>query len=241
MGGEDADRDKSPALLVLKDVHRHYQRGPHTVRALDGVSLEVKQGEFWAVMGVSGSGKSSLLNLLGCLDRPTAGDYYLDGHNVAHLDDDAMSEVRLRKLGFVFQDFHLIPQLSVQENIALPLFYQGVDSHECARRARGLGEQVGLGDRLDHRPSELSGGQCQRAAIARALSNEPTIILADEPTGNLDSATSLQIMELIAGLSEQGRTIIMVTHETYVAEYASHRLILRDGRVQEAGRKAATP
>jgi putative ABC transport system ATP-binding protein len=183
-------------------------------------------------MGPSGSGKSTMLNLLGCLDRPTSGRCLLRGTDVSTLDDDALSRARLQGIGFVFQSFNLIPQLTVRENIELPLFYLGEDIHVCARRAEALAERVGLQDRLLHRPTELSGGQRQRVAIARALANEPAVILADEPTGNLDSATGRQIMELLCALNRDGRTIIMVTHEPDIAAYASHRLHLRDGRIE---------
>jgi putative ABC transport system ATP-binding protein len=182
-------------------------------------------------MGASGSGKSTMLNLLGCLDRPTAGRYVLEGQDIAALNDDSLSEFRLRHLGFIFQSFNLIPQLTVRENIELPLHYLGWDGRESIERAEELAERVGLGDRLEHRPTELSGGQQQRVAFARALANDPRILLADEPTGNLDSATGQQIMRLLAELHEQGKTIIMVTHEPDIARYASHRLHMRDGLI----------
>jgi putative ABC transport system ATP-binding protein len=188
-------------------------------------------GAFWAIMGPSGSGKSTLLNLLGCLDRPTAGQYVLNGQNVGQMDDDALSELRLRELGFVFQSFNLIPQLTVRENIELPLFYLGWDAHVSAARAAELAERVGLKDRLTHRPTQLSGGQQQRVAIARALVNDPPVLLADEPTGNLDTATGEQIMALLGELNASGKTIIMVTHESDIAAHARFRLHLRDGRI----------
>jgi putative ABC transport system ATP-binding protein len=220
------------AVIEFDRVTKLYRLGGVDVRALDGVSVSFRSGEFWAVMGPSGSGKSTMLNLLGCLDRPTSGRCLLDGVDVSTLDDDALSRARLQGIGFVFQSFNLIPQLTVRENIELPLFYMGGDVHDCMRRARELAEMVGLGDRLHHRPTELSGGQRQRVAIARALANEPAVILADEPTGNLDTATGLQIMNLLAGLHRDGRTIIMVTHEPDIAAFASHRLHLRDGRIE---------
>ncbi len=224
--------DANDVVIRLEGVGKVYRMDSVEVRALADITLDFRRGDFWAVMGASGSGKSTLLNLLGLLDRPTEGCYRLDGTNVAELDDDAMSEQRLRRLGFIFQSFNLIPQLSVQENIELPLFYLGCEADECARRARALAEQVGLADRLRHRPTELSGGQRQRVAIARALANDPSVLLADEPTGNLDSATGVQIMELLTAMNREGRTIIMVTHESDIAAYAAHRLILRDGRIE---------
>jgi putative ABC transport system ATP-binding protein len=205
--------------------------GTQQVRALDGVSMRFAEASYWAIMGPSGSGKSTLLNLLGCLDRPSEGSYLLDGENVGRLNDDQLSELRLRKLGFIFQSFNLIPQLTVQENIELPLFYLGWESHRSRDRAAELAEMVGLGDRLGHRPAELSGGQQQRVAIARSLANDPEVLLADEPTGNLDSSTGQQIMELLAQLHREGKTILMVTHEADIARHASHQLHLRDGLI----------
>jgi putative ABC transport system ATP-binding protein len=219
-------------LIRLDDVRKIYRMGEEEVGALDGVSLSFEAGSFWAFMGPSGSGKSTLLNLLGCLDRPTSGRYLLEGRDVDELDDDDLSELRLRRLGFIFQSFNLIPQLSVRENIELPLFYLGWEEEESADRAAELAEKVGLGHRLGHRPTELSGGQQQRVAIARALANDPAVILADEPTGNLDTATSKQIMELLVELNAGGKTILMVTHETEIAEYTKSRLHMRDGKVQ---------
>ncbi len=218
-------------LVRLKAVERVYQMGSTQVRALDGVSLDIVRGSFWAIMGPSGSGKSTMLNLLGCLDRPSGGQYILNGQDVGDMTDDALSELRLRELGFVFQSFNLIPQLTVRENIELPLFYLGWDAHASSRRAQVLAEQVGLEQRLNHRPTQLSGGQQQRVAVARALANDPPVLLADEPTGNLDSATGEQIMDLLSKLSRSGKTIIMVTHELDIAAHASYRLHLRDGRV----------
>ncbi|UCD53664.1 MAG: ABC transporter ATP-binding protein [Phycisphaerales bacterium] len=203
--------------------------GTEQVRALAGVNVAFEPGSFWAIMGPSGSGKSTMMNVLGCLDRLTAGSYYLDGQDVSQLDDDSLSELRLKYLGFIFQSFNLIPQLSVQRNIELPLYYLGWDAIRSAERAKQLGEEVGLGDRLNHRPTELSGGQMQRVAVARALANDPQIIFADEPTGNLDSVTGLQIMELLKKLNQQGKTIIMVTHESDIAAYAESRLHMMDG------------
>jgi len=219
-------------LIRLDDVRKIYRMGSEEVGALDGVSLTFTEGSFWAFMGPSGSGKSTLLNLLGCLDRPTSGSYLLEGRDVSGLDDDELSELRLRRLGFIFQSFNLIPQLSVRENIELPLFYLGWEEEDSAARAAELAEKVGLGHRLAHRPTELSGGQQQRVAIARSLANDPAVLLADEPTGNLDTATSKQIMELLVELNAGGKTILMVTHEAEIAAYTRSQLHLRDGRVQ---------
>lgn len=216
-------------IVVLRNVRRTYLMGTEEVHALAGVSFSFKSRSFWAIMGPSGSGKSTMLNLLGCLDRPTQGEYFLNSRNVALLSDNELSEIRLRRLGFVFQSFNLIPQLTVRENIELPLYYQGWEAHDSAERAREMAELVGLGDRIGHRPMELSGGQQQRVAVARSLANDPAIILADEPTGNLDTATGTQIMELLQSLNEQGKTILMVTHEPEIASYTTHRLHMRDG------------
>ncbi len=219
-------------VVELRDVTKVYQMGTQQVRALAGVSISFKRGSFWAVMGPSGSGKSTMLNLLGCLDRPTDGEYVLEGHDIAKLDDDALSEYRLRHLGFIFQSFNLIAQLTVRENIELPLYYLGWEAEQSTERSRELAALVGLEDRLDHRPAELSGGQQQRVAVARALSNDPAIILADEPTGNLDSATGDQIMEMIGELNRNGKTVIMVTHEPDIAAHAHHQLHMRDGLIE---------
>ncbi len=218
-------------MVSLKDVRKIYQMGSEKVRALDGVSIEFSRGSFWAIMGPSGSGKSTLLNLLGCLDRPSSGTYTLAGEDVSQLEDDDLSAIRLKYLGFVFQSFNLISQLTVRENIELPLFYQGWEPQECAARAIELAEQVELADRLGHRPAELSGGQQQRVAIARALANDPRVILADEPTGNLDSATGDHIMGLFGELHKLGKTILIVTHEDEIASWADHRLHMRDGHI----------
>ncbi|MAE77498.1 MAG: hypothetical protein CMJ85_11595 [Planctomycetes bacterium] len=205
--------------------------GTSTVRALDGVDLEIRRGDHWAIMGRSGSGKSTMLNLLGCLDRPTGGEYYLGGTPVSTLDDDALSEIRGERIGFVFQSFNLIPQLTVLENLEVPLFYQGGAPAVARKRAEELAARVGLDDRLDHRPPELSGGQQQRVAIARSLINDPLIVLADEATGNLDSNTEMEILELLDDLAKEGKTIILVTHAEEVAERARKILILVDGKV----------
>ncbi|MEX0884928.1 MAG: ABC transporter ATP-binding protein [Phycisphaeraceae bacterium] len=219
-------------IVELEDVRKVYVMGREQVHALAGVTLTIERGSFWAIMGASGSGKSTMLNLLGCLDRPTAGTYRLGGSDVGTMDDNELSDLRLRRLGFVFQSFNLIPQLTVQENIELPLYYLGWEAVESAQRAAELAELVQLGNRLGHRPAELSGGQQQRVAIARSLANDPQLILADEPTGNLDSATGDHIMDLLAQLHRDGKTIVMVTHEPDVAAFASHRLHMRDGRIE---------
>ncbi len=225
--------------IHLQDVHRVYSMGATRVHALAGISIDFCQGEFWAILGASGSGKSTLLNLLGCLDRPTSGSYWFDGQDVSLKDDDGLSAIRLQRIGFIFQSFNLIPQLTVLENIELPLYYQGISAQEGKERAERLAERVGLADRLHHRPVELSGGQQQRVAIARALSNNPRILLADEPTGNLDSRTGGQIMNFLQELNAQGMTIIMVTHEEDIAAYASCRLYMRDGLIDRMERPHA--
>jgi putative ABC transport system ATP-binding protein len=217
-------------LIHLEDLWKTYPVGPG-VTALRGVNLSIAPGEFLAIMGSSGSGKSTMLNLLGCLDRPTRGHYWLDGRDVAQLSDDALSDVRNYQIGFVFQQFNLLPQLSIVENIEVPLFYQGMPRRERRHRSAALAEQVGLADRVDHLPSELSGGQQQRVAIARALANDPVLLLADEPTGNLDSHTSEDILEVFLELHGRGRAIVVVTHEETVAAHAQRVVRLRDGEI----------
>jgi len=218
-------------IIKLVNARKIYQMGTEEVKALAGVDITFNKGSFWAIMGPSGSGKSTMMNILGCLDRLTSGSYFLDGKDVSRLDDDSLSDFRLRYLGFIFQSFNLIPQLTVQRNIELPLYYLGWDARESAARAKELAEQVGLGDRVGHRPTELSGGQMQRVAIARALANDPQVIFADEPTGNLDSTTGEQILELLIKLNESGKTIIIVTHEPAIAEHAHLRLHMLDGLI----------
>jgi putative ABC transport system ATP-binding protein len=209
-----------------------YVLGGGTVYALRSISIDVPRSDYIAIMGPSGSGKSTLLNLLGCLDRATAGSFLIDGQDVSRMNDDELSEIRAQRIGFVFQSYNLIPQLTVAENIETPLYYQGRVTAAQRRRCLDLAEMVGLADRLHHRPSQLSGGQQQRVAIARSLVNDPAIILADEPTGNLDSVTSEEILTLLARLNDEGRTIIMVTHEEDVAARTKRIIRLRDGSVQ---------
>ena len=225
-----ADPDE---VVRLEDVKRHYTVGDETVKALDGVSFSIRRGSYWAIMGPSGSGKSTLLNILGCLDRPTHGHYWLNGADVAGMDDNQLSDHRLKNLGFVFQSFHLIPQLTVLENIEMPMFYLGLSLAERRRRAEELAEKVGMAHRLQHLPAELSGGQRQRVAVARALANDPAVLLADEPTGTLDSATSVQIMGLFQELNDQGKTVIVVTHEPDIDAYASSHIVVKDGLIQK--------
>jgi putative ABC transport system ATP-binding protein len=227
----EAQSNSDVEIIKLENARKIYQMGSSEVKALAGVTLSFKRGSFWAIMGPSGSGKSTMMNVLGCLDRLSSGRYILEGHDVSTLEDDSLSEMRLRHLGFIFQSFNLIPQLTVQRNIELPLYYLGWEAHYSAERARELAWKVGLKERLNHRPAELSGGQMQRVAIARALANDPQIIFADEPTGNLDTATGKEILALLTELNEQGKTIIMVTHETDVAAYARQRLHMLDGLV----------
>ncbi len=231
----ESERHPDDAVIQLSEISKIYPMGSAAVYALDKVSLAIHAGEFWAVMGPSGSGKSTLLNLLGCLDTPTNGRYTLAGQDVSDMDDDALSEIRLRYLGFIFQSFNLLPQLSVLRNIELPLYYQGWSAERSRQRAAELAERVGLASRLHHRPTELSGGQRQRVAIARALANDPAVVLADEPTGNLDTQTGIEIMQLLADLHEQGKTVVMVTHEPDIAAYADRQLHMRDGRIASAG------
>src|SRR5438270_11533170 len=237
------------AIVRVIDLVKNYYLESVTVQALRGVSLAVEEGDFVALMGPSGSGKSTLLNLLGCLDRPTSGHYFLAGEDVSQMDDDKLSEVRSIYLGFIFQSYNLLPQYTVVENIEVPLLYQGCRLNaETRERCVRLAELVGLGDRLDHRPNQLSGGQQQRVAIARSLVNDPQVILADEPTGNLDSRTSDEIMELLGDLNRAGKTIIMVTHENDIAAWAKRVVRMRDGLIESdvlnqsaLSEEAATP
>lgn len=217
---------------IISGLQKHYVLKSETVRALRGVSFEVPEGDYVAIMGPSGSGKSTLLNLLGCLDRPTHGSFLLGDDDVATMTDDELSAIRASRIGFVFQSYNLIPQLSVVENIEVPLYYKGTLNSESRKRSIGLAAMVGLGDRLGHRPTQLSGGQQQRVAIARSLVNDPYFILADEATGNLDSVTTEEILALFQRLNDEGRTIIMVTHEDEVSVHAKRVIRLRDGEIQ---------
>ena len=226
-----ADLPTPEPVIDLREVTRTYGMGDATIRALDGVSLAVPEGQYLALMGTSGSGKSTLMNIVGCLDTPTSGSYRLRGREVSSLDDDALAEIRNREIGFVFQSFHLLPRLTALQNVELPLSYARVPPAERHRRALAALEQVGLADRAAHRPTEMSGGQCQRAAIARALVVQPTLLLADEPTGNLDSATTEEILALFDTLHERGLTIVLVTHDAEVARRAGRVITLRDGRI----------
>jgi putative ABC transport system ATP-binding protein len=221
----------STVAIDVRDVTKTYDLGDVKVAALRGVTFTISRGEYVAIMGPSGSGKSTLMNLLGCLDRPTTGQYLLDGTDVSTLGDDALALIRLKKLGFVFQGFNLLPRTSAMKNVALPLFYAGIGTRERNSMAATQLREVGLGDRMDHKPSELSGGQQQRVAIARALVNDPAVLLADEPTGNLDSQTSEEIMGVFEQLNAGGRTIIMVTHDEDVAGHAKRIIRVRDGLI----------
>ncbi len=220
-------------ILVLEQLYKIYQLGAVELPVLRGIDVAIKKGECVAIMGPSGSGKSTLLNMIGCLDRPTSGHYWLGGQDVSTLNDDRLSQIRGAHIGFVFQSFNLIQQLTVVENIEVPMFYQGYSERESLERAKELATMVGLGDRLHHRPSELSGGEQQRVAIARALSNNPLIILADEPTGNLDSKSGTDILKILTDLHNQGSTLIVVTHDDKVARQTQRVIRLLDGRVQQ--------
>ncbi len=218
-------------VITLRDITRDFALGTETVKVLKGISLNIKRGEYVALMGPSGSGKSTLMNLLGCLDTPTSGTYTLNGHDVSSLEDNELAEIRNKEIGFVFQTFNLLPRITALQNVALPMIYAGIGQSERMRLAEEALVSVGLADRMTHRPNQLSGGQRQRVAIARALVNHPSIMLADEPTGNLDSKTSVEIMQLFQKIHEQGNTIIVVTHEEDIADHA-HRIIrLLDGQV----------
>ena len=221
------------AVITLEGITKTYVNGKLTVPVLHGIDLSIYEGEFTSIMGPSGSGKSTFMNILGCLDRPTSGSYRLDGEEVAHLGDDELAYVRNKRIGFVFQSFNLLPKLTALDNVALTMVYAGVSKAERIARASQLLTDLGLGTRLDHMPAELSGGQRQRVAIARALANDPAIIMADEPTGNLDSKASLDVMHIFTELYQEGRTIILVTHEPDIAEYAGRNVVLKDGLIVE--------
>ncbi len=226
----DVPRD---AVIVVRNLQREYDMGGEVVRALRGVDLTIRRNEFVAVMGPSGSGKSTLMNMIGCLDSPTAGEYWLNGHRVSDLGDDQLARIRNKEIGFVFQTFNLLPRASALHNVELPLIYAGIGSKERAEMATEALRRVGLGDRMHHKPNELSGGQRQRVAVARALVNQPSILLADEPTGNLDSATSVEIMALFEELHDGGQTIVLVTHEHDIAAHADRQVHLMDGQVAQ--------
>ncbi|KUL20231.1 ABC transporter ATP-binding protein [Chlorobium limicola] len=226
-----------PVIISMVSLCRYYEMGDQIVKALDNINMEFRRNDYAAIMGPSGSGKSTLMNMIGCLDTPTSGIYELNGTNVAEMDDDELARVRNREIGFVFQTFNLLPRMNCLRNVELPLIYAGVPPDERHERAEQALLSVGLGDRIQHKPSELSGGQIQRVAIARALVNKPSIILADEPTGNLDTATSHDIMEMFGKLSNEGNTIILITHEEDIARF-THRIIrLRDGRIESDERQ----
>jgi putative ABC transport system ATP-binding protein len=225
-------------IIVTRGIKREYDMGGEIVRALRGVDVAISRNEYVAIMGPSGSGKSTLMNIIGCLDTPNDGEYWLNGKEVSKMSDDQLARVRNKEIGFVFQTFNLLPRATALHNVELPLVYAGVGSDERKRRAREALARVQLEDRMDHRPNELSGGQRQRVAIARALVNEPSILLADEPTGNLDSATSTEIMKVFEALSNQGQTVIMVTHEPDIAAHARRVVVLRDGLVSSDESKA---
>jgi len=226
-------------IILTHKLTREYDMGSELVRALKGVSLQIRRNEYVAVMGPSGSGKSTLMNLIGCLDTPTGGEYWLNGHQVSSLHDDDLARIRNKEIGFVFQTFNLLPRATALHNVELPLIYAGVATRTRRARAERALSRVGLADRMHHKPNELSGGQRQRVAIARALVNEPSILLADEPTGNLDSGTSAEIMQVFADLHGQGQTVVMVTHEADIAAHAARVVTLRDGLVAADQRQAA--
>jgi putative ABC transport system ATP-binding protein len=229
--------ERPAAVIRIERLKKDYQLGSETVHALQGVDFVVERNEYVAIMGPSGSGKSTLMNLIGCLDTPTEGEYWLNGHAVSQLKDDQLAHIRNREIGFVFQTFNLLPRATALHNVELPLIYAGVNGKIRKERAAAMLHLVGLGDRMDHRPTELSGGQRQRVAIARALINEPALLLADEPTGNLDSQTGIEIMALFDDLQKNGQTIVLVTHEHDIAEHAHRQIVLRDGRIEQDERR----
>jgi putative ABC transport system ATP-binding protein len=233
----DVPRD---AVIVTRNLQREYDMGGEVVRALRGVDIMIRKNEFVAIMGPSGSGKSTLMNMIGCLDSPDGGEYWLNGHRVSELEDDELARIRNKEIGFVFQTFNLLPRATALHNVELPLVYAGIGSKERSRMAIDALQRVGLGDRMHHRPNELSGGQRQRVAIARALVNNPSILLADEPTGNLDSATSVDIMALFETLHATGQTIVLVTHEHDIAAHADRQVHLKDGQVERDFKTEAT-
>jgi putative ABC transport system ATP-binding protein len=226
----DVPRD---AVIVVRNLQREYDMGGEVVRALRGVDITIRRNEFVAIMGPSGSGKSTFMNMIGCLDSPTAGEYWLNGHRVSELGDDQLARIRNKEIGFVFQTFNLLPRASALHNVELPLIYAGIGSKERLAMSTEALRRVGLADRMHHKPNELSGGQRQRVAVARALVNQPSILLADEPTGNLDSATSVEIMALFEELHRGGQTIVLVTHEHDIAAHADRQVHLKDGQVEQ--------
>ncbi|TFG50578.1 MAG: ABC transporter ATP-binding protein [Candidatus Brocadiia bacterium] len=231
-GSKDkVDSQHNGEILVMRQLCKSYMLGTMELKVLKGIDMIIQQGEYVAIMGPSGSGKSTLLNLLGCLDTPTSGVYRLAGEDVSSMNDDELSQIRGSRIGFIFQSYNLISQLNIIENIEVPMYYQGVSEHESVARAEELAKVVGLGDRLNHRPFELSGGQQQRVAIARALSNDPVILLADEPTGNLDTKSGAEILGLLDDLHERGKTLIIVTHDENIGRHAQRTIHLLDGRI----------
>ena len=230
-----------PPIIHLEDIRKSYFMGKQAISVLKGISLEIQKNEYVALMGPSGSGKSTLMNILGCLDSPTAGTYILNGQDVSQMVDDALADVRNQEIGFVFQQFNLLPRLTALENVALPLVYAGMAKKARTEQAMDVVKKVGLEDRSHHKPNELSGGQCQRVAIARALVNNPSLILADEPTGNLDSKTSIEIMEIFNTIHSGGNTVVLVTHEEDIANYARRVVRLRDGMIETDKRRAEMP
>ncbi len=220
-------------LISMKNLYKIYNQGPNEVRALDGVSVEIEEGEYVAIIGHSGSGKSTLMNMIGCLDQPTKGDYYLHGHDVSKMKDDDLADVRNKEIGFIFQGFNLINNLTAIENVELPLIYRGVGKKERRQLAKAALEQVGLGDRMTHLPTEMSGGQQQRVAIARAITAAPPVILADEPTGNLDSSSTQEILEILDDLHRQGRTVVVITHDSDIADKAKRVICFKDGKIEK--------
>ena len=233
--------EKNQPIILLEAIHKSYLMGKQALPVLKGITLNILKNEYVALMGPSGSGKSTLMNILGCLDTPTSGTYILNGQDVSKMPDDALADVRNMEIGFVFQQFNLLPRLTAAENVALPLVYAGVPRRERLERAMAVLEKVSLTDRSHHKPNELSGGQCQRVAIARALINNPSLILADEPTGNLDSKTSIEIMDIFTAIQDGGNTVVLVTHEEDIANYA-HRIVrLRDGLIESDRARITQP
>lgn len=228
--------EKMEPIMIVRNLYKIYHQGENEVRALDGVSLTVDKGEFVAIVGRSGSGKSTLMNVLGCLDTPTSGEYILDGENVDALSEDQLSSIRNREIGFIFQGFNLVPGLAALENVELPLSYRGIPREERHALAEDALFRVGLKERMRHRPSQMSGGQQQRVAIARAIAARPPIILADEPTGNLDTKSGAAVMDILHGLHEEGRTVLLITHDERIAQRAQRRVAIRDGVLEEAVR-----